>query len=212
MTRLDPDTGRFATFAFLPQFAWREAIVNAVTHRSCSQQGDHIRVKLFDDRLEVESPGGLPGLVRIDNIRGTRFSRNPRIARALADLAFVRELNEGVNRMYEEMALAGLSEPVFSQSEAGVRLVLYASDPQRRVAVEAMVDATTEGLRPAYEHLVTRGSITTAAAAEAGRVTVPTARRHLRTLEGHGWVTFVRRSRTDPSGFWAYGKGRPDPL
>lgn len=60
-TRLDPESGRFATVDFLPRFAWREAIVNAVTHRSYSQQGDHARVKLFDDRLEVETPGGLPG-------------------------------------------------------------------------------------------------------------------------------------------------------
>lgn len=45
--------------------------------------------------------------MRIDNIRHTRFSRNPRIARALADLAFVWKRNEGVGRMYEETAGAG---------------------------------------------------------------------------------------------------------
>ncbi|MBA3530085.1 MAG: putative DNA binding domain-containing protein [Propionibacteriaceae bacterium] len=76
VTRLDEDTGQFVTIAELPRFAWLEAIVNAVTHRSYSLQGDHVRVSLFDDRMEVASPGRLPGPVRIDNIRQTRFSRN----------------------------------------------------------------------------------------------------------------------------------------
>jgi len=44
--------------------------------------GDHIRVEVFEDRLEVESQGRLPGLVRVDKIRSTRFARNPRIARS----------------------------------------------------------------------------------------------------------------------------------
>lgn len=94
--------GRFDRETYVPESAWLEAIMNAVIHRSYAIGGDHIRVELFDDRLEIESPGRLPGLVRIDNIRTARFARNPRIARALADLDYGRELGEGVNRMYEE--------------------------------------------------------------------------------------------------------------
>ena len=75
--------GRFTRSTIIPEFAWLEAIVNAVTHRSYSIGGDHIRVEIFDDRIEIGSPGRLPGLVRIDNLRSTRFARNPRIARAL---------------------------------------------------------------------------------------------------------------------------------
>ncbi len=89
--------------------------MNAVTHRSFSLGGDHVRVELFDDRLEVESPGRLPGLVRLENIRSTRFARNPRIARALSDLGYGRELGEGVNRMFEEMNRVGLPDPVYHQ-------------------------------------------------------------------------------------------------
>ena len=98
--------GRFVSSTLIPPFVWLEALVNAVTHRSYSIGGDHVRVELFDDRVEVESPGRLPGLVRLDNIRSTRFARNPRVARALSDLGYVRELGEGVNRMFEEMQRA----------------------------------------------------------------------------------------------------------
>ena len=93
--RLGPN-GRFQTLPSLPEFAWLEAIVNAVTHRSYSQQGEGIRVKQFTDRLEVESPGRFPKLVRVENIRRSRFSRNPHIARVLAELTdYVREMKRG---------------------------------------------------------------------------------------------------------------------
>ena len=75
--------------------------------------GTDIQIKMFDDRLVVESPGTLPGLVRINNIRNMHFSRNPVIARYLRDYKFVRELGEGVDRMYQEMFEAGLPAPEY---------------------------------------------------------------------------------------------------
>ena len=102
--------------------------MNAVVHRSYSLGGDHVRVELFEDRLTVESPGRLPGLVRLENIRSTRFARNPRIASAMNDLGYGRELGEGVDRMFQEMELAGLPDPVFTQGPASVLVTLLA-DP-----------------------------------------------------------------------------------
>jgi Putative ATP-dependent DNA helicase recG C-terminal len=125
--------GRFGSATLIPEFVWLEGVVNAVTHRSYSIGGDHVRVELFDDRLEVESPGRLPGLVRVDNIRSTRFARNPRIARALSDLGYGRELGEGVNRMFEEMNRAGLPDPVYVQGPASVAVILLADPMSRRI-------------------------------------------------------------------------------
>lgn len=90
-----------------------EIIVNAVTHRSYSMRGTDIQVKMFDDRIVVESPGKLPGLVRTDNIRHTHFSRNPRIAEFLKAYNFVKEYGEGVNRMCNELENAGLRIPEY---------------------------------------------------------------------------------------------------
>lgn len=56
-----------------PDFAWREIIVNAIAHRDYSITGTSIQVRIFDDRLEVESPGGLPGIVTVENIRLRHF-------------------------------------------------------------------------------------------------------------------------------------------
>lgn len=107
--------GKFQTVPEYPEFAWFEGIVNAVTHRDYSFRGDYIRVSMFDDRLEIVSPGALPNIVTLDNMRTTRYSRNPRIARTLVEFGWVRELNEGVKRIYTEMQDSLLNDPVYTE-------------------------------------------------------------------------------------------------
>ena len=116
------DNGQFQILPEYPEFAWFEGVVNAVTHRDYSVYGDHIRVLMFDDRLEIHSPGKLPNIVTVDNIKHERFSRNPRIARTLTEFGWVREMNEGVKRIYSEMESAFLHEPKYS--EPGNKVVL----------------------------------------------------------------------------------------
>ena len=70
---LGPD-GKFQTVPEYPEFAWFEGLVNAVTHRDYAFRGDYVRVSMFDDRLEIVSPGPLPNIVTLDNMRETRYS------------------------------------------------------------------------------------------------------------------------------------------
>ncbi|MBQ9273762.1 MAG: hypothetical protein IJ228_03040 [Succinivibrio sp.] len=91
-------------------------MVNAVAHRDYAIGGTDIQIKMFDDRLEVDSPGTLSGLVRKENIRFTPFSRNPKIAAFLKDYGYVKEFGEGVDRMCRELEALGLPDPVFDNS------------------------------------------------------------------------------------------------
>ncbi len=109
------DSGKFKKVPEYPEFAWLEGIVNAVTHRDYSQKGEHIKVIMYDDRLEIFSPGKLPNIVDLKNMKYTRYSRNPIIARVLSELGWVKELNEGVKRIYEEMERFFLKEPEYSE-------------------------------------------------------------------------------------------------
>ena len=111
-TALDPKTGKFKTVPEYPEFAWQEGIVNAVTHREYAMSGNYIKVSMYDDRLEIESPGNLPNIVTLDNIKETRYSRNPRISRVLTDFGWVKELNEGVKRIYTDMEGFFLDDPI----------------------------------------------------------------------------------------------------
>ncbi len=123
-THLNPN-GIFETVPEYPEFAWYEGLVNAVTHRDYSNNGEHITIKLFDDRLEINSPGKLGGFVTLDTMMTKRYSRNPQIARVLNEMGIVRELNEGVKRIYSEMKNFFLKEPIYSEPDKNsVLLVL----------------------------------------------------------------------------------------
>jgi len=200
-SRLDSSSGRFVQHREIPRFAWLEAVVNAVTHRSYSLQGDHIRVRLFDDRLVVESPGRLPGSVRIDNIRQTRFSRNPLISRTLSEFGVVQELNEGVNRIFTEMAAANLPEPMLEQTDAGFRVTLFSI----KRPVE-LIDELNSVLGPEMSRVVQallRGeAVTTAQGVAWSNLTAPTVRRRFRALAGGGALRRVGASDNDPTSYW----------
>ena len=106
-TYQDRESGRFIETPEYPEFPWYEGIINAVAHRDYASSGQYIKVSMFDDRLEIESPGRFPDLVTADNISYTRFSRNKTISRVMTEFEWVRELNEGVKKIYTDMAAAG---------------------------------------------------------------------------------------------------------
>jgi ATP-dependent DNA helicase RecG len=97
-----------------PAFAWQEAIVNAIAHRDYHFQGLGIEIWMFDDRLEIRSPGELVEpvtLARLQRRERVHASRNPRIVRVLTDFGFMREQGEGIPRMFEAMEGQGLYPP-----------------------------------------------------------------------------------------------------
>jgi ATP-dependent DNA helicase RecG len=99
-----------------PTFAWQEAVVNAVAHRDYALSGASIEVWMFDDHITVRSPGPPPLPVSLEQIRQQKsihFSRNPLIVRVLADMGYLREIGEGVPRMFQEMETYGLNPPEF---------------------------------------------------------------------------------------------------
>ena len=186
------------TTTILPEAAWIEGIVNAVVHRSYSLGGDHIRVEIFDDRVEIASPGRFPGLVRIADPRKiVRFARNPRVARVCADLRFGQELGEGIRRMFEEMRMHGLAEPLYTQTAAAVRLTLSA------VLVDLELAARLPGQYPRILEIL-RGETpaSTGDIAEALSVSQPTAIRYLKAMQDAGLIDWAGKSPRDPRAYW----------
>ncbi|MHB0856971.1 MAG: ATP-binding protein [Anaerolineae bacterium] len=86
-----------------PPEAVREAFVNAICHRDYAITGQRVEVRLFDDRMEIMSPGGLPGHITIDNILEEHYSRNPRLVRGLYQWGYIEELGQGIDIIYEAM-------------------------------------------------------------------------------------------------------------
>ena len=105
--------------------------------------GNYIRVTMYDDRLEILSPGKLPNLVTVDNIQETRFSRNPQIARVLTEFGLVRELNEDVKRIYADMKEQNLDSPIYTENDHSVTLILKNNIEERTVKAYRSVGAKT---------------------------------------------------------------------
>jgi ATP-dependent DNA helicase RecG len=103
-----------------PAFTWKEALINAIAHRDYSLEGSAISVWIFDDRIEVCSPGKLPGPMKAQKILGQgriHYARNPLMTRVLTDAGFMQSLGDGLPRVFQEMDHQGLNPPEWRDEE-----------------------------------------------------------------------------------------------
>jgi len=107
-----------------PETIW-EIVVNSIIHRDYSISDD-VQILIFDNRIEVLSPGRLPGYVTVDNILDARFSRNPKIVRTLNRYkdAPNKDLGEGLNTAFQKMKEWGLKDPEISEERGYVKVLL----------------------------------------------------------------------------------------
>lgn len=133
--------GKFFPVPEYPKAAWYEAIVNACVHRSYGNgmKNMPIFVKMFDDRLVVESPGPFPPGVTPENIYNMHQPRNPHLMYAMFYLEFVKCAHEGTRRIRDTMIAMQLPAPEFRHSEIGhsiVRVTLRNNIKLRRAWID----------------------------------------------------------------------------
>jgi len=141
-----------------PTFAVREALVNAVCHRDYRLRGRRIEIRMFSDRMEVISPGGLPGFITVDNLVEEHFSRNPRIVAGLFQWGYIEELGLGIDRMIEEMTQAGHRPPQFKAQPHSFTVIL--SNVRERRPTPTWERTMNERQVRALTYLREHGSIT----------------------------------------------------
>jgi ATP-dependent DNA helicase RecG len=192
--------GTFEAVPIIPTEAWLEGVVNAVIHRSYSLGGDHIRVEIYPDRVEIESPGRFPGLADPTHpLQISRFARNPRIARVCADLRIGQELGEGIKRIFEEMQRVGLSDPIYHQTGGTVRLTLAAIprlDPELAARLPRGSQAVLDTMRAAAVPLGT-GDIS-----ELLALSRPATQLRLKALADAHLIRWNGKSPKDPRAVW----------
>ncbi|WP_206173977.1 ATP-binding protein [Variovorax sp. RKNM96] len=122
------DNAKFKQSYMYPQIACREALINAIVHRNYAIQGRGIEVSIFTDRLEIASPGRILSTISLDDIRQLKSaheSRNPLIARVLREVGYVREMGEGIRRIYDVMRSNALAEPDIQSSNDNFTVTLF---------------------------------------------------------------------------------------
>jgi len=112
------------SLAYPPEAIW-EVLVNAVIHRDYSVSDD-IQILILNNRIEMLSPGRLPGYVTVKNILDARYSRNPKLVRTLNRYAEPpnKDLGEGLNTTFQKMKEWGLKAPSITEDENYVRVTL----------------------------------------------------------------------------------------
>ena len=108
-----------------PQETLHEIITNAVLHRDYSIKDD-IQIRIFNNRVEIESPGILPGYITIQNILSQRFSRNGTLVRIINKFNNPpnKDIGEGLNTAFDAMRNSGLMYPRIKQKENSVLVVI----------------------------------------------------------------------------------------
>jgi ATP-dependent DNA helicase RecG len=103
----------------------REAVVNALVHRDYTFNSK-VRIFLFNDRLEIKSPGGLPNGVTIERMKdGVSIRRNPTITKFMSIYQYMEYAGRGIPMIFEKMKAISSKEPEIKVENGGVTLILY---------------------------------------------------------------------------------------
>lgn len=175
---------------------------------------------MYDDRLEIFSPGALPNIVTLENMRHTRYARNPRIARTLSEFGWVKEMNEGVNRIYDEMQLSFLNEPKYSEpNKNAVLLILENSYTSRYLRendrFEEYVAKLNENKFTEIEmriiaHLYNHKTVTVKQASEIINKSLVYTRKLLRKLLEDGYIEWHGVNPKDPTQYYTLPQNIPN--
>jgi ATP-dependent DNA helicase RecG len=174
-----------------PPIALREAVINAILHSDYSMKGCHIQIAIFDDRIEITNPGGLPfGQTIQKALQGFSKLRNRVIGRVFKELKLIEQWGSGLQRILAVSTQEGLKPPLIEEHNNQFRLTLYSERSKpRQIAI-------WEGVM--LKHLANYPSITTKEAAKIWKVSDRTARTRLKTMVELGRLQRIATSEKDP--------------
>ncbi len=119
------DSGRLKGRLLIPKVALREGVINALIHRVYFSNAP-VKISLYENRLEIFSPGGLPGLISIENLGdGTTYLRNPNLARLARKYRLVETLGSGIRLIFDSCKRQHLKKPEFDASGDFVKLTFH---------------------------------------------------------------------------------------
>ena len=167
-----------------PPDAVREAITNAVCHRDYADSGNVV-VRVFDDRLEVSNPGGLPAGMTVEDLKQPHESRprNKLVADAFFLIKYIEQFGTGIGRMIKDCREASVPEPEF-ESRAGAFRTIFprAGFVEKQLAGLDLPDRQLQAVRHATE----KGRIALADYAQLVNLPKRTLQRDLKELVEKG--------------------------
>jgi len=178
----------------IPQYppeAVREVITNALLHTDYSMRGATIMIAVFDDRIEVSNPGGLPyGMTLNQALNGSSRIRNHVIAKVFNALKIIEQWGTGIKRIQDACSEQGLQMPRFEELNNQFKVTLYSTKAKPLVAAPWQ--------QKLIDYLKIHGKISTKEAAQAWNIGQRTAREKLKTMAELGLIKKIGTSPKDP--------------
>lgn len=190
-TKTEIGEKRRAEIPQYPPIAIREIVINSIIHADYSIKGSSIIVAIFDDRIEVTNPGGMPyGLSLEEALAGSSRARNRVIAKTFHHLKLVEQWGSGLQKIIENCIRSGLKEPKFEETGSQFRVTIYSE-----VLEEFVLEDWKKDL---LDYLDKKIGLGASEAAKFWNIDVRSARRRLKELVDQGFITKVGISKNDP--------------
>lgn len=182
----------------IPETAFKEAIINALSHRDYYDKGARITIELFEDRVEISNPGGLTSAIAPSEFGTKSHSRNPLIFGLFVRIDMVEQVGSGVGRMKDVLKEAKLPAPEFKMD--GMFTVVF-----HRMITEKTVEKTVKKTveKSSRERIIElikdNASITTRELADSIGISDKAVGYHLNILQKDG---IIYREGSKKSGVW----------
>ena len=175
----------------IPEVALREAVVNAVAHRDYSEKGATVMIEIFNDRLEISNPGGLPkGLDKKDFGKRT-LARNPLLASLLNRVGYIEKLGTGIQRMRSALKSEDLPAPTF-QFDYFFTVIFKRNYTPGNVLLELQVSADRmKRIAFIVKELHLRQKVDIGKIAAKFKTSTINIRKDIRTLEKKNWIVSI---------------------
>lgn len=186
-----------------PEKAIREAIVNAVCHRDYSRKGSDIKFAIFDDRIEITSPGHLPSSITLDDLgKGVSEHRNRVIGRTFSELGLIEGFGTGVFRMRKYCREWGIDEPEFREDSGFFKTIFYKKPYEEKELLSLDLSKLEEDDRKIISYLQENEKATAKELESLLKKSRSTLRRRLKNLIAEEYIVWNGKSPKDPLGYY----------
>jgi predicted HTH transcriptional regulator len=186
-----------------PEKAVKEALVNAVCHRDYSRKGADIKFAIFDDRIEITSPGHLPSSITLEDLgKGVSEHRNKIIGRTFSELGLIEGFGTGVFRMRKYCREWGIADPEFREDSGFFKTIFCKKLMEETKLTSHSLIELDEDEQKVLTYITEKGRASTKELESITNKSKSTVKRKMKKLVENKYLIWHGKSPRDPLGYY----------